>query len=728
MSATKKTAPEVGGLAQHRSLGHVLFPLRRHSPDSKKPRDAGFLQRDYSDFDAEAHLGGANVGVRLRNVDLVVDVDPRNMPDGQDTFAELCDAIGADLSDASVYPTVVTGGGGRHVYLRKPDELAVVDSLRGFPGVEFKTVGRYVVAAGSVHPETGRLYAWADDTEVFAPSTPEAPTALLDLVRRRPVAANVNAEPGVYDAEELARALSALDPTDFRDQGDWLQLMQACHHATNGTALEEFAAWSTSDPAYADHGARIAARWNSLSTAPAGGAVVTYRTLEKLLLDAGREDAVPRVAPEDDFPDDLEPLPGSTELQLTKGGQARDTFVNALAAVRASGIAPSFNELKQQVSFRAPTLPWPEAYGRTLDEQTLRLVRHLLVEANRATDYQPTKDNVWEAVNTLAYEAKFNPILDYLDALEWDGTPRVERLFPDYFRTADDEYTGAVGRCLMVAAVRRQRRPGCKFDTMPILRGRQGCGKSTGVKALFGDDFFSEATLGELRNKDAAMLLRGIWVQEMAELEGMRRTEANTLKAFLSTSEDRYRPPYAKDVVDYPRRCVFFGTTNEGGYLKDATGARRFWPLEVSPGAEVDVDAIRRDRDQLWAEAAHLEAEGASVVLDRGLWTLAAERQADETSDDPWAEDIVSLLQARRSAFESYDEETDLTVPPPPDRVHATELMQLLGLPATARSKDARQRIKTIMTETLGWTYHKNVRVGSVQGAGYRAPEDDPLA
>ena len=128
------------------------------------------------------------------------------------------------------------------------------------------------------------------------------------------------------------------------------------------------------------------------------------------------------------------------------------------------------------------------------------------------------------------------------------------------------------------------------------------------------------------------MLLRGIWVHEFAELESLSRSEVTTMKAFVVRQVDRVRDPYKRIVRDVPRRCVFVGTTNEGGYLRDSTGNRRFWPLTLM--SRVDVPSIVRDREQLWAEASSLEAGGASDVLPGSLWPVAADRQADEATKD----------------------------------------------------------------------------------------------
>jgi predicted P-loop ATPase len=389
-----------------------------------------------------------------------------------------------------------------------------------------------------------------------------------------------------------------------------------------------------------------------------------------------------------------------------------------MRAVASSGLQPAWDELKQLVILRAPKLPWHvEKHGRVLNDEVLLIARFHLTNVYLESGYSPSKENLYDALRTAAYSAKFNPVADYLDGLQWDGKPRVVQLFPRYFNCGDDEYTRAVSVCFMVAAVRRQRQPGCKFDNMPILQSPQGWLKSTAIGALFHKEWTSDANLGSLRDKDSAMLLRGIWCQEFAELEGLNRADSTALKAFCSRAVDRQRDPYARVAEDVPRRCVFIGTTNESGFLKDSTGSRRFWPLEV--GASIDVARIAADRDQLWAEAAYLEAQGTSDVLPRHLWAIAGERQAEQTSSDPWADVLQDFLERRGRD----DGPKQLSNPNerrlPADRVLTRELLDALGIATADRTKDKAQRLRVIMESTLGWHYRKGVRVLDTVQPGY---------
>ena len=408
-------------------------------------------------------------------------------------------------------------------------------------------------------------------------------------------------------------------------------------------------------------------------------------------------------------------------MSLNRFGKAPDTIKNAYAAIYKSDLKSAWDELKQTSVLRTPALPWDEKFGRVVNDHVLRVIRLHLVRMYQGVDYQPSPTNLVEALATLAYNQKFNPVLDFINSLQWDGTSRVDRLFSEYFNCGDDAYTRAVSNCFAVGAVRRMRQPGCKFDTMPVLQSPQGWLKSSAIKALFGAPWYSDADLGSLRDKDAAMKLRGYWVQEFAEIDSLTRAETGALKAFCSRATDRQRDPYGRIVEEVPRRCVFVATVNEGGYLKDSTGGRRFWPLQVLK--PIDVDRIERDRDQIWAEAAISEFLGASDVLPQRLWPIAAERQADQTSADPWGDTIRTFLEQRQRDYDRHTTGVERWAESepvlPPGRVHTAELFDLLGVKDADQTKDKAQRLRTVMEAVLKWTHRRNVRVGDRNGAGY---------
>lgn len=284
----------------------TLIPLHvwnavdsRGRPRGKTPRDGAWQARDYDSSEVLelAARNGLNVGVRLPSDWVVLDIDPRNFPEGRDSLAELVKDIDLNLS---VAPHTMTGSGGHHYWFRKPADAQVLDSLETYPGVEFKSAGRQVVAPGSIHPN-GKPYRW-DDFAPFPAEAPQLPDALLHLIRRPTRAHGEAAGFGELTPEMLAKTLEQLDPEDYQDHDPWLNLMMACHHATAGEGRQEFIDWSTQDPTYADHGWIIGRRWDSLHANPSGGRrgrPVTIKFLHKVVQAAGGE--VARIQPEDDF-------------------------------------------------------------------------------------------------------------------------------------------------------------------------------------------------------------------------------------------------------------------------------------------------------------------------------------------------------------------------------------------------------------------------------------------
>jgi predicted P-loop ATPase len=246
--------------------------------------------------------------------------------------------------------------------------------------------------------------------------------------------------------------------------------------------------------------------------------------------------------------------------------------------------------------------------------------------------------------NVVARENSFHPVRDYLRALDWDGTPRLDTWLPRYLGVADSPYARAVGPRFLISAVARIEKPGCKADQMLILEGPQGQLKSSAVQALARSWFADRiSTLG---TKDSAMEVAGVWLIEVSELDALIRSSNSAIKAFISRREDRYRPPYGKHVTKQPRQCVFVGTTNmAGGYLKDPTGARRFWPVACGV---IDLHALRRDSDQLFAEAAIRFRNGAPWWLESPeLEALAAAEQRARIEVDAWSDKIEAWLAAR---------------------------------------------------------------------------------
>lgn len=228
-----------------------------------------------------------------------------------------------------------------------------------------------------------------------------------------------------------------------------------------------------------------------------------------------------------------------------------------------------------------------------------------------------------------------DPVRSYLESLQWDGKPRLDTVFVDYLGAADTPYTRAVTRKALCAAVARAIQPGVKFDNMVILNGAQGIGKSTLLRVL-AHGWFSDS-LKTFEGKEACELIQGVWLIEIAELEAMARSEVGRIKQFLSQSEDIFRQPYGRRTNLYPRRCVFFGTSNNNEYLRDRTGNRRFWPVDTgiaTPKKSV-FDELPGEIDQIWAEAVVRWSFGETLYLKGDIAKAALEEQEDHREHSP---------------------------------------------------------------------------------------------
>lgn len=237
------------------------------------------------------------------------------------------------------------------------------------------------------------------------------------------------------------------------------------------------------------------------------------------------------------------------------------------------------------------------------------------------------RSNMDSALLIASERNKVNDVKRYLEGLTWDGRPRVETLLPDYLGADDNAYTRAVMRKALSAAVARAVVGGVKFDCMPIFTGPQGIGKSTFLSIL-GKEWFSDS-LTTFSGKEAAELIQGTWINEVGELSAFSKQETQVIKQFLSKTHDIYRAAYGKRTEKHPRRCVFFGTSNDHEFLKDATGNRRFWPVDVGihPPKKSVWESLPGETDQIWAEACALWRAGEELFLSKELEALARTAQ-----------------------------------------------------------------------------------------------------
>ena len=275
-----------------------------------------------------------------------------------------------------------------------------------------------------------------------------------------------------------------------------------------------------------------------------------------------------------------------------------------------------YNELANRVQVTGP-VPWDRPadnkFWRDADTAQLKALLD-----TRYVSFSSRNHDVCFA--KVADDRRFHPIRDYLDSLPpWDGECRLESLFIRCLEADDTEYVRTVTRRLFAAAVARVYQPGIKFDCLTVIDGAQGIGKSTLLKELVGDEYYSETlSLTDMDDKTGAEKLQGYWVIEIGELAGMKKADVEKVKGFLSTTDDKYRPSYGRVVESHPRQCVVIATVNgERGYLRDITGNRRFWIIKCRQKEQARKWSFtKEERDQIWAEAVALWRGGEKLYLE----------------------------------------------------------------------------------------------------------------
>ena len=269
------------------------------------------------------------------------------------------------------------------------------------------------------------------------------------------------------------------------------------------------------------------------------------------------------------------------------------------------------------------------------------------------------KEKIADALTAVLTRHSYHPIRDYLNGLTWDGVPRLERLIIDYIGAENTELNRVMTRKHFTAAVTRVFRPGCKYDYCLVMTGPEGAGKSTLLNKMGGQWFNDSITTTE--GKEGMDQLRRAWIIEMGELASIKRSDVESIKAYLSKRVDIYRAAYARRTAEHPRQCIFCGTTNEALFLKGDNGNRRFWVIPVDPSLRKYSnwqDAIDRDRDQIWAEAVQYYKAGEKLYLDDKLEAQAKKRQAEynDDHDDPLADMLYNFLDAKLPPdWETYD-------------------------------------------------------------------------
>ena len=366
---------------------------------------------------------------------------------------------------------------------------------------------------------------------------------------------------------------------------------------------------------------------------------------------------------------------GGWPIRNDDGRPIKDAPRNVRFAFAVLGVDAQRNTFTHSEEFRG--------YG--LDGRDLNDIGEILSSTfHRELDFVASPPAIKRELLAVAHEQKYHPVHDYLAGLTWDGTPRIDTWLAVYCGAENTELNSEFGSKVLIAGVRRIKQPGVKFDTMLVLEGPQGAGKSQVAQRLaVRDEWFCGSLDLKSDDKTKAEMLSRAWIVECQELDGLNKTTQQNLKRFLSTSTDTYRRAYARDASENRRHCIILGTTNESTYLRDLTGNRRMWPVLVG---SIDLARFGADVDQLWAEAVVREATGEAITLSPHLWAAAAE------------------IQGRRMVEDAYAQALEDTFAEKKGRVSMDSVKLLLGVDTARMSATDTRRIRSVMAG-LGWDY-----------------------
>jgi predicted P-loop ATPase len=399
---------------------------------------------------------------------------------------------------------------------------------------------------------------------------------------------------------------------------------------------------------------------------------------------------------------------------------------NAMVAMELVGVTAANDTFHNKILIRyhGEAVELQRVVGEVTDGAVIALRK--ILSDRFGTDFG--KEHVRDAIVCVADQHRFDPVCDMLDQAQaqWDGIARLDTMVSEYANCANTPFNRAAMRKTLIAAVRRARRPGCKFDNITVLESEEGWNKSTFWRVLAGDENFKDEPILGLGSREVQEQLSDIWVHESADLAGMRKAEVEKVKAFASRQEDCARAAYGYFPKRQPRHAINVATTNAETYLQSQSGNRRFWPLKVLK--RIDVEKLERSRLQLWGEAATLEAKGESLTLDEKLWPAAAIEQEKRRTRDPW-EEVLAELPKTVSEEKSYSVKTIQIIHDLGDgrefAAAADLLTYVLKVPIDRQDRHHSMRLAEVM-KRHGWERERTV-IDGVQRRGFaRARSSQP--
>lgn len=597
----------------------------------------------------------------------LLDLDSHKGESTWEEMAQAAKAVCAELEARFMAPVCFRSSGGRgiHIYVlwdEPQDAYSVRQELKeaigalgyrnGTGGVKYGQIeifpkqdyvppdgfgNQFILPlAGASEPLDQDMQPMGKDAAVGMDWPTSAPVPVRDKPTKpatTPVAGPALADPGLAD-----RALMSIPNDALRgpDREEWFRIM--CAHKMAGGNKKVARAWTAMHISHTGEEAdkEFDKVWDSIKFDRENGTPAEY--LFNVAHQHGFNEHIVQEfsveVVEETGAQEPQPLP---PLQRDKKGAIEPTANNALAVLRRPDVCKAriaYDEFKDTT-----LIAWEgEDQWRPMRDTDYTRLRG---ELERIGFKRPGRELVRDAALLVAEENSFDSAIEWGKSLRWDGVPRVEGFLERYAQAESSDYTRAVSRYLWTALAARLLQPGAKCDMVPVLVGGQGTGKSTGVMTLAPEpDAYVEVNL-EHRDDNLARSLRGKLVGELGELRGLMTREAEAIKAWITRTHEEWIPKYMEFATKFPRRLVFIGTTNSDEFLADETGERRWLPVRVG---SVDVEAIERDRDQLWAEAVEIfKREG---LRWREAMDLAVHHHEEFKVTDPWVEAVREWLLA----------------------------------------------------------------------------------
>jgi predicted P-loop ATPase len=647
---------------------------------------------------------------RLKNGDylITIDLDIKDASAEKEALAKLRKLI-PDIEEFAVVHSGNKLGLSRHYVgstnkpLRSrrlwahPEKIKWSDGkMKDKAQIDIIGTGKQHVGPGSMHPD-GFEYELADSKDFFSMVDDWAngtrshyiPNEQFDTEDRSSKRERGKVEsfedivdhgPVEMTDDEIWDVLKNLPEERIEDYQSWLEIGMALDHQYPDDPDYALDLWHSISERSDKYDADVLDdKWETIKN-DKGKASITFRTLIKEANEIRRDKAADEVLEDiedEDADEDQKKADKKAEwrkqLQIDTNGAFKGTLPNMVLILRNDPRTRgrlAFNMFTNRLVIRKSfgDLPGDQPI-RCFDKVNGTLWIDIHDQILRQFLESRRKDKGWglkvadrdlvAAVSIVAHENEFHPVKEYLDRLAWDGTPRFDKMFIDYFGAPDNKYTREASRLFALGAVSRIYEPGHKFDFVPIFEGLQGKRKSTFIETLSVDAEWAGSLSASLKDeKKAVESMAGKWILEIPELSGFKRADVQTIKHFISSNKDNARLSYDRRAQDFQRQCVFMGTTNESKYLLDESGNRRFWPIPTNVEA-IDLERLIEERDQIWAEA--VEAYFAMrkkhpveklrylplYIKDPEALAIAQAEQADRMEDstsEAWAQDFERWL------------------------------------------------------------------------------------